>query len=748
MKRLEEKGTTKRRGRKSYYYKFFLSFIMVLFVPMLTIALIFVSSQSIIREQILSASQNTLNQFFQRVDDVVGEAQDICVTIVNNSDSKASSKKIVDQFDKRAFYAVKIQQQLKTYMGEKYLDIFEYYPGKDYVISANNSAMNLESYYKLYYKDKGDDFWEEFKSVAETSDKKPVLLSMNGRSSASYLCVAMRQLNYKDEKYDYVLVVVLRPGYVTELLENMVDGEQNGVSMIMNADEEGIFSTDDIVYEENFKEEDYMIQKRQSKVTNACYVYAVPHSYFWNKLFHLYIICGIGTAVSVALGIFIAFRQTNKVYQPVGTIVSELQQQASITYDAGTNTEFEFIKMLFDKEKREKLVMNKTIRQGEVFQRTNFIFSLLNGSNEISEMTEDIFTENGLILNSDYFCVTLLRLEQEKQLKNKMTAFVVTNVLEELCNRKGIGYVIGLSDTEFVVLVNLNNEDDKSQLVLLLEEGKVFLSHHYDMNITMGISSVQEGMQGIHTAYKEAEHALAYSYLLGKGRIIDYLEIAGREFRYLQAPEVKMLHVVTEYLAGSMEEAAALYLVEELTEAYGIDKNASLETMECFEFEAVSMFHRCLMQEGLWTAEWRERIMKLLDQTTLEDFKIYFAELLMQLYRKKQEKAGEQDVCAKVKEYIEDHYREEQLSRTQLSELFGIAPGYLSKLFKEKYQFTIPEYISRTRVDNAKLQLRNTDCSVQEIAEKNGFVNSASFIRTFKRQEGITPNVYREFFDK
>ena len=120
----------------------------------------------------------------------------------------------------------------------------------------------------------------------------------------------------------------------------------------------------------------------------------------------------------------------------------------------------------------------------------------------------------------------------------------------------------------------------------------------------------------------------------------------------------------------------------------------------------------------------------------------------MQLYRKKQEKAGEQDVCAKVKEYIERYYGKEQLSRAQLSEMFGIAPGYLSKLFKEKYQFTIPEYISRTRVENAKLQLRNTSTSVQEIAERNGFVNSASFIRTFKRLEGITPNVYREFYKK
>ena len=140
--------------------------------------------------------------------------------------------------------------------------------------------------------------------------------------------------------------------------------------------------------------------------------------------------------------------------------------------------------------------------------------------------------------------------------------------------------------------------------------------------------------------------------------------------------------------------------------------------------------------------------MNLKQLATLEEFKSYFAELLMQLYRKKQEKPREQDVCARVKEYIELHYGEEQLTRTLVSEMFGIAPGYLSRLFKEKYQFTIPEFIARVRVENAKLQLRNTGSSVQEIAENNGFVNSASFIRTFKRQEGITPNVYREFFNK
>lgn len=747
MKRQKENEKTKKRGRKSYYYKFFMSFMIVLLVPMLTIALIFLSSQSIIRSQILRASQNTLHQFFLRVDEILDEVQDICVTVGNDSDSKLYTGKIVDQFESRAYYVMKIQQQLYSHMGEKYVDIFEYYPEKNYVISAKNAAIELESYYRLYYSDGENDFLEEFKSVAQTSYKKPVLLSMNGKSSDSYLCVAMRQTSYKDDRYDYVLVVVLKPDYVKELLGNVVDGEQNGISLILGANRERIFATDNIVdYVDDFDEDHYFIREQESKVIDACYVYAVPHSYFWSKLFTLYIICGVGTAVSIALGIYIAFRQTNKVYQPVGTIVNELQKQASITYDAGASTEFEFIKMLFDKEKKDKLVMNKTIRRGEAIQRTNFIFSLLNGSNEISNTTNDIFMENEITLNSDYFCVALLRLE--RQMKNKMTAFVVTNVFEELCNREFCGYVIGLSDTEFAILVNLNESSDKKQLLSLLDEGNAFLSQHYSMLFTIGISTVQEGMQGIHTAYKEAGIALSYSYLLGRNRIIDYPEIADREFRYLQTSELKMLHAVTDYLAGSMEEASAVSLVEELMKDYKIDENASLKTMECFEFEAVSMFHRCLMQEDFWTVEWRMRIMKLLDQATLEEFKSYFAELLMQLYRKKQEKPREQDVCARVKEYIELHYGEEQLTRTLVSEMFGIAPGYLSRLFKEKYQFTIPEFIARVRVENAKLQLRNTGSSVQEIAENNGFVNSASFIRTFKRQEGITPNVYREFFNK
>lgn len=744
MKRLEQKRKTQKRGRKSYYYKFFLSFIVVLLVPMLTILLIFLSSQSIIREQILRSSSNTLYQFFNRVDAVLDDVQDICLSIVNNNDYKLYSRNLIDQFDRRTFNALKLQQHMSSYMSEKLYDIFEYYPNKDYVISTKSSSMNLRSYYDLYYGDAEIDFWEEFKEIAETSYKKPTLCSMNRESDETYLCLAMRQANYREEKYDCVIVVVLNPEYVRELLEDVIAGEQNGISLILNSEDKVVFSTDGVVYGEHFQEKDYMIQEQKSKVTNIQYAYAVPDTYFWSKLFNMYIICGIGTVTSVVLGIYIAYRQTNKIYQPVGDVVKQLQQQSSEDYDAKKKTEFEFIRTLFEREKKEKVILNKEIRQREGFKRTNFILSLLNGMNEVDDKRDNIFKENGMTLISNFFCVIVLHLGNEKTDKNEISRFVVMNVFDELYNRQSRGYVLEPGGDKIIILINLDKEGNRDHLLSTYNEGKNFLKVHYGMVFVAGISGVQEGMKGIQVAYQEAERALKYKYLLGVDATIDYLEIVNKKFEYPQKCEYEISPMVTNYLTDNTGTISSADIVQSILDNYNIGVESSMEMIEFFRFEVINLFHRCLVREGLWTAEWQEKVVKLLDTESLEEFKLYLGKILTELHVKKQESAEEQDVCVKVKEYIDLHYGEEQLTRVLLSEMYGVAPGYLSKLFKDKYQFTIPEYITKVRLDNAKNKLRNTTHSVWEIAEQTGFVNSASFIRSFKRQEGVTPNIYRE----
>ena len=372
----------------------------------------------------------------------------------------------------------------------------------------------------------------------------------------------------------------------------------------------------------------------------------------------------------------------------------------------------------------------------------------MNGKGKTRSEANDFFRENGIELCSDRFCVIVFDIECEGILEDDLLLFVITNVYQELFERVGSGYVVSLSIDRCAIFINLKQDCGREELLSALKEGREFLEKHYEIKATFGISSIQEGMLGIHVSYDEACLALKYRYLLGKECIIEYNQVCGREFKYLPASEAKLLYKVSEYLFGGPVEMSVTELVDEVMDGYGIDEEASLETVECFKFETISVLNRVMSQGGYWSDQWKSMVMELLNRTTLEEFKERFAELLSELYQKQQEKAKEEDVCSQAYEYIEAHYIEEQLSLNLLGEIFGIAPSYLSKLFKEKYQISIPNFISQTRINGAKLMLRNTNRSIREIAEDSGFLSSSVFVKTFKKLEGITPGVYRGFFDE
>lgn len=54
------------------------------------------------------------------------------------------------------------------------------------------------------------------------------------------------------------------------------------------------------------------------------------------------------------------------------------------------------------------------------------------------------------------------------------------------------------------------------------------------------------------------------------------------------------------------------------------------------------------------------------------------------------------------------------------------------------------DYINQYRVKKAAAALGSTQDSIQKIAENCGFLNCNTFIRVFKKYEGVTPGRYRE----
>jgi len=103
---------------------------------------------------------------------------------------------------------------------------------------------------------------------------------------------------------------------------------------------------------------------------------------------------------------------------------------------------------------------------------------------------------------------------------------------------------------------------------------------------------------------------------------------------------------------------------------------------------------------------------------------------------------AEPPVVARAKQFIQEHYAEE-LSLGQVAAAAHSSIFYFCKLFRKTTGTTFTEYVSRTRVEQAKRLLLNHNLRISEIAFKVGFQSLTHFNRVFKHITGESPTVYR-----
>lgn len=86
----------------------------------------------------------------------------------------------------------------------------------------------------------------------------------------------------------------------------------------------------------------------------------------------------------------------------------------------------------------------------------------------------------------------------------------------------------------------------------------------------------------------------------------------------------------------------------------------------------------------------------------------------------------------------------EMPSVASLAETLHISSNYLGDVVHKKLKCSAQQYIRRIIVQEAKRQLSYTKMPIGEISYNLGFKYPHHFTRVFKREEGITPNQYRE----
>lgn len=101
----------------------------------------------------------------------------------------------------------------------------------------------------------------------------------------------------------------------------------------------------------------------------------------------------------------------------------------------------------------------------------------------------------------------------------------------------------------------------------------------------------------------------------------------------------------------------------------------------------------------------------------------------------------------KILAYIFEHVNS-KLNLGELAEQFDCNPNYCSMLFNKYFDCGFSVYVAGLRMMNASKMLRETDYTIEQVAQRNGYEDYYYFNKVFKKIVGMTPSEYKKQFGR
>ncbi|TDF98937.1 helix-turn-helix domain-containing protein [Paenibacillus piri] len=328
--------------------------------------------------------------------------------------------------------------------------------------------------------------------------------------------------------------------------------------------------------------------------------------------------------------------------------------------------------------------------------------------------------------------------------------FVLGNVLQETAQNDNLfAWSEWFEPQQMAVVFYLNAGHDANHITGVLKKLQDWVKSNLDFTVSAGIGPEAHYPGDVVQSYSEAKEYVSYKPVFGvgsmigsgdvhskaEGRIFPHLQLVrtiaksfrlgdgGWQFHYTQLFQSLKQGYISQADIETITDYMVYHLHKEITEMPEEVSTLWHNEFEA-EFEAVAGSSETL-------EEWRERINALLTQ-------------LDNGIRSLRSAKNNYALIRRVKEYIEMHYTDPDLSLNQISEQFGMNPRYLSKLFKDEFGEKFIDYMLKIRLEEARNLLLTTELPVQHIAERVGYAHVISFHRAFKNMYGFPPGDYRK----
>ncbi|WP_127496936.1 helix-turn-helix domain-containing protein [Paenibacillus glycanilyticus] len=776
--------------RKSIIVTWLISYCAVLFVPILISLIVYSQSSAALRSEIHRANDSLLKQVGYTIDNQVDQMKRLTMELTWNARLQTlmySSRTEADaQFD-----AYQLVKEFQTYQ-TSYASIDEFYVTweREHAVLRSGNVRDMKTAFATLH-DTGQMSYEDWLAAVETSEHNqftllPLMDAGATQSSIAYITHLPKDLNGRQAG----TVVVMSDLARFQNAIKSISGFSGGYVLILNRNNEVLLSNlpkkqgEEVILQKvrsggeemptSMKSGDSEIFYLQSSVSDLKYALVIPSSIYWQKAEYVRKLTLVSVLISVMGAGVLTWFFMRRNYSPIQKLVESLTDKNNDEEHAEWN-ELNFIQRAVSRTRSEKDKIAMQLQMHHNVLRSNMLSRLLKGRLDSPIPYEEAFKTYRMEQISDDYAVILFVIENDESLYEKLPGiddnerrrflqFIISNVVEELAGRYDhAGYVAEMDDM-MVCLVNLtcgsgDEEQYKKDLHEIATEAQRFLKR-YDMDLTVAISGRHSTLTGIAAAYSEAVDAMEYKMVLGKKGIITYDDIRKTpsdavQFGYhypLQA-EQQLINLIK---SGDFEQASAF--MNEIADRNFQQPMMNLTLAKCFMFNLVGTMVKAINELGdgkgsvlndnpNWmngimacdtVQEMRQELHSLLRDVCA------FASARLESNMTHERAESIRDLSARVAGYIGENYGDSNMNVNTIGEHFDLKGSYLSKLFKTQTGEGLLDYLHKYRIAEAKRRMTVLQESVSDVSRAVGYNDAATFIRVFKKYEGITPGKYKE----
>jgi AraC-like DNA-binding protein len=464
--------------------------------------------------------------------------------------------------------------------------------------------------------------------------------------------------------------------------------------------------------------------------------------------------------IVICLGLLWTVYTSRRNYKPIHAIMSKVDQLVSN------------VKLPFEKKQRHdefgflELVLERMMEQSSEFEQQHTEHAVIKKRILFAELREGGFpgtaaearqrlSAHNWNPDSEGFIMAVVEIDDYNVFSARFNErdlsalkFAMFNAMVAMDHEAGRPHPWAewVSSDQIALMYPIQRSDPIQQeaIISALKQALAWISDHLNIKISIGLGSPVWETKHIPVSYGEARQMLKYKLSLGKNRLIGNWDIDGMDrFSYLGM------------LSASRDLAVSYRLAvpdwQDRLNEWVSQVKTMLVPKEDIDMLLQGLVYHIRMEMSemsnelleVWNTEFDpalEGAMK--EQTSVEEIVHGVREILVAAGIRLEairNKNGHAEAMCKVREYINRHYADPNLSLSFLSSQFEINSKTLSRLFKEQFGENFVDYLMQTRIQHAKRMLLETEVPIQQISQEVGYLNALSFTRAFKKMEGITP---------